>query len=214
VENEIEQHYARSLPVAETARAEVVLAYELNGVPLPPQHGYPLRLVVPGWYGMTNVKWLDRITVLSEPYAGYQQAQAYRFRLDADDEGTPLTRMAPRSLMVPPGIPDFMTRQRVLPAGTCVVTGRAWSGWGPIVGVELSLDGGSTWAPAKLEEADLGEWAWHAWSFLWQPEQAGTYELACRATDAAGNTQPLEPTWNVGGYSNNAVHRVTVTVTG
>ena len=93
VEGEVEQHYARSVPVDEAVRDEVVLAYELNGAPLPPQHGYPLRLVVPGWYGMTNVKWLDSITVLSEPFEGYQQVHGYRIRLDPDDEGTPVTRM-------------------------------------------------------------------------------------------------------------------------
>ena len=213
VEGEVEQHYARSVPVDEAVRDEVVLAYELNGAPLPPQHGYPLRLVVPGWYGMTNVKWLDSITVLSEPFEGYQQVHGYRIRLDPDDEGTPVTRMVPRALMVPPGIPDFMTRRRTLPVGDCLISGRAWSGWGPIVAVEVSSDGGSSWAPAELEhDGDLGDWAWRGWSFLWQPRRAGTHELACRATDGAGNTQPLEPSWNVGGYANNAVQRVTVTL--
>src|SRR5579864_8598792 len=117
VEKGIEQLYQRSLSLDEARRDEVVLAYEMNGVPLSPQHGAPLRLLVPGWYGMTNVKWLSRITVLREPFDGYQQAAAYKLRRDEDDEGTPVTRMVPRALMVPPGIPDFHTRERTLPAG-------------------------------------------------------------------------------------------------
>src|SRR6266511_2475010 len=122
------QRYARSLPFAEALRDEVLLAYEMNGGPLPPQHGFPLRLVVPGWYGMTNVKWLSEIELLAEPFRGYQQARAYLFRRTAEEAGTPVERMRPRSLIVPPGIPDFHTRERTLEAGDQVLEGRAWSG--------------------------------------------------------------------------------------
>ena len=95
------QSYERALPIAEARDA--LLAYDMNGAPLPPQHGFPLRLVVPGWYGMQNVKWLTRITVLEEPFTGFQNSVAYRM-YDADGEpGEPVTRMLPRSLMVPPG---------------------------------------------------------------------------------------------------------------
>ena len=107
VEDGEELVFERSLPLAEARREEVVLAYEINGQPLPPQHGAPLRLVVPGWYGMTNVKWLHAITAVDEPFTGYQQARAYTFRADEDDPGRPLDRMRPRALMVPPGVPDF-----------------------------------------------------------------------------------------------------------
>jgi DMSO/TMAO reductase YedYZ molybdopterin-dependent catalytic subunit len=213
IEGGVEQSYARSLPLADALREEVVLAYELNGAPLPPQHGFPLRLVVPGWYGMTNVKWLDRITVLEEPFDGYQQEQGYRLRQDPDDEGTPLTRMQPRALMAPPGIPDFMTRERTVQVGTCMLTGRAWSGLAPVARVEVSTDGGAGWATAELEpEGELGEWAWREWTFTWKPEAAGEHVLCCRATDEEGNRQPDEPAWNVGGYANNSVQRIPVTV--
>ena len=117
IEGEVEQQYERSLPLEEAMRDDVLLAYELNGLPLPAQHGYPLRLVVPGWYGMTNVKWLGAITVLERPFAGYQQVHGYRLRQSTDEPGSPVTRMQPRSLMVPPGIPDFMTRARTVPRG-------------------------------------------------------------------------------------------------
>jgi len=206
------QQFERSLPPEEALGDEVLLAYEMNGSPLPPQHGFPLRLVVPGWYGMTNVKWLERITALERPFSGYQQAQGYRLRQDPGEEGEPLTRMLPRSLMVPPGIPDFGTRERTVRAGPCTVRGRAWSGLGAIEQVEFSADGGAAWADARLGPPSDG-WAWRSWECEWEPHEPGPVELCCRATDAAGNTQPLEAPWNVGGYANNAVQRVPVTVT-
>ena len=116
LEKEIEQQYERSLRLDDTRDA--VLAYEMNGAALPPQHGFPLRLVVPGWYGMTSVKWLTSIEVIDRPFEGYQQAEAYRFRLDEDDDGRPLTRMAPRALMIPPGIPEFSSRARTVARGS------------------------------------------------------------------------------------------------
>jgi DMSO/TMAO reductase YedYZ molybdopterin-dependent catalytic subunit len=210
LEKEIEQQYERSLRLDDARDA--LLAYEMNGATLPPQHGFPLRLVVPGWYGMTNVKWLTSIEVIDRPFEGYQQAEAYRFRLDEDDEGRPLTRMAPRALMIPPGIPEFFSRARSVALGDVRLEGRAWSGHATIAGVEVSDDAGETWAEAGLG-ADEGRWAWRSWSYLWRAKATGEYELCCRARDASGNVQPLEPTWNVGGYSNNSVQRVRVSVT-
>ena len=211
VEGEVEQRYERSLPLAEALEAGCVLAYEMNGAPLPPQHGFPLRLVVPGWYGMTNVKWLAAITVATEPFTGYQVASGYRVRQSEDEDGRPVTRMRPRSLMVPPGMPDFATRSRIVDAGTVRLEGRAWSGRAPVVRVEVSADGGSTWADAQLSRELEGSWAWCGWSFPWEATP-GERELCCRATDETGETQPLEPEWNVGGYENNAVQRVPVLV--
>jgi sulfane dehydrogenase subunit SoxC len=210
-ENGLEQDFARSLPLAETLRDEVILAYELNGQPLPPQHGFPLRLVVPGWYGMTNVKWLSSVTLVARPFGGPQQAVSYRLRLTEDEEGEPLTRMLPRALLIPPGIPDFPTRERTLAAGRVTLEGRAWSGWAPIATVEVSTDGGATWRAAAVHRDVDSPWAWSRFSLDWEAEP-GRHELRCRATDAAGNRQPDEPAWNLGGYANNAVQRVAVTV--
>jgi len=209
IQGEVEQDYERSLSIADAMREEVILAYEMNGEPLPPQHGYPLRLLVPGWYGMTSVKWLTRITAVAEPFEGFQQL-AYRYRQQPEDDGMPVTRMEPRSLMIPPGIPDFLTRSRMVDAGRHVLRGRAWSGWGPIERVEVSADGGSTWETAALGDAGSPH-TWRSWSFDWDA-QPGTVELCCRAADAAGNEQPLEPSWNLGGFSNNSVQRVSVEV--
>ena len=211
IEAEEEQAFQRSLPLEEALRDEVLLAYEMNGAPLPPQHGFPLRLVVPGWYGMTNVKWLERIELVDTPFAGYQNSWSYRLRQAEDEEGVPLDRMQPRSLMVPPGIPEFMTRDRTVAAGKVLLEGRAWSGHAPVEQVEVSTDGGETWDAAELEPA--GEpWAWRGWSYGWNAEP-GERVLCCRARDEAGNEQPREPPWNLGGYANNAVQAVRVTVT-
>jgi DMSO/TMAO reductase YedYZ molybdopterin-dependent catalytic subunit len=212
IEGGIDQRYQRSLTVEDALREDVLLAYEMNGGPLPPQHGFPVRLVVPGWYGMTSVKWLVEIDVIDEPFIGYQQASGYRFRQTEDEEGTPVQWIVPRSLFVPPGIPEFLTRARTVESGEVVLEGRAWSGLAPIAGVEVSSDGGETWAGAELEPAK-GRWAWRGWRFRWQAEP-GEYLLCSRARDEAGNEQPVETPWNLGGYANNSVQRVPVTVTG
>jgi len=205
-----EQWFERSLPLDEALRDDVLVAYEMNGAPLVPQHGFPLRLVVPGWYGMTHVKWLTRVTVVDRPFAGYQQTHAYLMRRDEDDDGTPLSRIYPRALMIPPGVPDFPTRERTLAAGPCTIEGRAWSGWAPVVEVEVSTDGGASWSPAELGEQS-SPWAWRGWRFDWDATP-GEHVLCCRARDATGNAQPDEADWNVGGYANNGIQRVPVTV--
>jgi DMSO/TMAO reductase YedYZ molybdopterin-dependent catalytic subunit len=210
IEGGVEQRYERSLPVGEAQRGDLLLAYAVNGRPLPPQHGFPLRLVVPGWYGMTSVKWLSEITVLTAPFDGYQHTTSYRMRTSEDDPGTPVTRMMPRSLMVPPGIPEFLSRIRHVAPGEHLVEGRAWSGWGAVERVEFSADDGMTWADAELDEP-VGPTAWRRWSIRWHAEP-GDHVLCCRASDMAGNVQPLEPPWNPGGYANNAVHRVVAVV--
>ena len=210
VEGDEVQDYARSLPLAEAQREDVLLAYEVNGVPLPPQHGFPLRLLVPGWYGMTSVKWLARITVLAAPFDGYQMRHSYRLRQEEDEDGEPLSRIQVRALMIPPGIPEYLSRSRVVSAGRCELEGRAWSGKAEVAGVEVSTDGGETWREAALEPNSLGQWAWRRWRFVWDAKP-GEFELCCRARDASGNVQPDEPLWNLGGYANNAVQRVSVT---
>lgn len=205
----VEHDYERSLSIADATRENVILAYELNGQPLPPQHGFPVRLLVPGWYGMTSVKWLRSITAVAEPFDGFQM-WAYRLRQHEEDEGTPVTRMMPRALMIPPGFPDFFTRSRTVDAGAVVLEGRAWSGWGLVTLVEVSVDGGSSWNEARLSEP-VGEHAWRGWTYDWTATP-GEHELAVRASDGAGNVQPLEQPWNEHGFSNNLVQHVPVTV--
>jgi DMSO/TMAO reductase YedYZ molybdopterin-dependent catalytic subunit len=213
VDQDVEQDYQRSLPIAEAMREDVLLAYEMNGQPLPAGHGFPLRLVVPGWYGMASVKWLRSITALAQPFEGVQQTLLYSYRRSEDDPGTPVTRQKPRALMAPPGIPEYLSRARRVRAGSTLIEGRAWSGQGAVSRVEFSADGGRTWADARLEQP-VAEHQWAAWSCAWDAEP-GDHELRVRATDDAGNTQPLDAAdaWNQGGYAVNAVQRVAVHVT-
>jgi sulfane dehydrogenase subunit SoxC len=210
IEGGVEQSYQRSLPRAEALGADALLAYDMGGAALPPQHGFPLRLVIAGWYGMAHVKWLTTITALTEPFDGYQQTTGYRM-YDADGvAGEPVTRIMPRSLTIPPGIPDFFTRARFVDEGPCELRGRAWSGWAPVTRVEISVDGGATWNEATLDEP-LGERAWRGWSYAWDAVP-GEHVISSRATDGEGNVQPLDAPWNLKGYANNVVERIPVTV--
>jgi len=211
VQGGVEQQYERSLSLSDAVRDEVILAYAVNGMPLPPQHGFPLRLIAPGWYGMTNVKWLRSITVLDRSFSGYQQATAYHYRRSDSDPGIAVTRILPRALMVPPGVPDFMSRTRFLEPSIVIIEGRAWSGHGPVSRVEFSQDGGESWADAELGDA-VSSFAWHSWRFRWDASRPGDYELCVRAHDAAGNVQPVTQDWNLEGVMNNAVQRVHVKV--
>ncbi|MRH89454.1 molybdopterin-dependent oxidoreductase [Nocardia sp. SYP-A9097] len=210
VERGVEQDYERSLPPAIAVGDDppVLVAYEMNGHPLPPQHGSPVRLIVPGWYGMASVKWLRAITAITVPFTGFQQAVAYRVRSTADEQGDPVTRIAPRSLILPPGFPDFMSRDRVVRPGHIRVEGRAWSGNPPITRVEFSSDGGRTWSDGELAAPDH-PWSWRRWHFDWTATP-GTHTLCSRATDYTGVTQPIEQAWNRGGYANNAAQQVLV----
>ena len=210
IQGEELQYFQRSLSVADAMRKEVLLAYNMNGAPLQPQHGYPLRLIVPGWYGMASVKWLERIELISEAFSGYQQAQAYRYRQSADEPGEPVSLIKVRALMVPPGVPENMTRTRLMQAGTVKLIGRAWAGRLGITHVEISQDGGSSWAEAQVDEA-VNPFAWRSWSFIWEATP-GRYTLCVRATDTEGNVQPIAQPWNYQGMGNNMAQRVDVIV--
>jgi DMSO/TMAO reductase YedYZ molybdopterin-dependent catalytic subunit len=208
VQGDSEHDYARSLSLADAQRPEVLLVYEMNGRPLEPQHGYPLRLIVPGWYGMTSVKWLTTIEAVNQPFMGFQQADAYHYRQSPDELGEAVSRIRPRALMVPPGIPDYFTRRRLVERGRRTMTGRAWSGQAPIKAVEFGVDG--RWQPAEMASS-VGEFAWRGWSAAWDA-LPGEHELSCRATDEAGTVQPTEQPWNYQGMGNNLVQIVPVTV--
>jgi DMSO/TMAO reductase YedYZ molybdopterin-dependent catalytic subunit len=204
------QLYQRSLTVEEAMRDEVLLAYEMNGRPLEPQHGYPLRLLVPGWYGMTSVKWLAAIEAVAEPFRGYQQVGSYRYTQSMDDLGEPVSLINVRALIIPPGIPDFATRDRLLEPGPVTLTGRAWAGRNQVTRVEVSTDGGKTWTDAGLD-TPVGPWAWRGWRCEWTA-QPGRHTLCVRATDNAGNTQPTGQSWNAHGMGNNVAQWVRVLV--
>jgi DMSO/TMAO reductase YedYZ molybdopterin-dependent catalytic subunit len=208
IQGEEEQDYQRSLTIDEIRRPEVMLAYEMNGRPLEPQHGFPLRLIVPGWYGMTSVKWLTRVEAITEPFEGYQQVGSYRYKDDGDEAGEPVTRIRPRALMIPPGLPDFFSRHRIVEQGRVNLLGRAWTGRGAIDHVEVGVDG--TWFDVELG-AQVGPFAWRSWTFDWDAVP-GEHELTCRAIDSTGDAQPTEQPWNHQGMGNNQIQSVRVSV--
>ncbi|SES17104.1 Mo-co oxidoreductase dimerisation domain-containing protein [Pedococcus cremeus] len=221
-ERGVEQDYERALPLGDALADDVLVAYAMNGAPLPVQHGFPARLVVPGWYGMAHVKWLVQVRVLDRPYDGYQNTVAYRLRQEPEDPGDPVSRIEPRALLLPPGDPDFLTRERILRPGRVTLSGRAWSGWGPVVAVSVSTDDGDTWREAEVESAVEAEvetaagqqdhrWAWRRFTLAWDATP-GTHVLRARATDSTGREQPIVPQWNLGGFANNADQPVVVLV--
>ncbi|TDW14938.1 sulfite oxidase [Kribbella kalugense] len=212
IERGVEQDYQRGLSVEEALDSGAIIAWEMNGGPLPPQHGYPLRLVVPGWYGMASVKWLRSIELIDHPFDGFQNSVAYRIRTGPDDPGVAVTRIEPRALLVPPGFPDFMSRHRFVAAGTVPLFGRAWSGWAPIERVEVSTDAGVNWHLATLDAPGNDELAWRAFAYDWEATP-GEHVLTVRAYDASGREQPIEAPWNRGGFVNNTAQRITVLVT-
>src|SRR5438034_5832968 len=203
-----ELKFARSVPV-EKARADVLLAYKMNGSDLPPQHGFPVRAIVPGWYAMASIKWLQRIIVTDQPFTGYYQTIDYAYweRQKAIAELTPLTEMQVKAQIAEPAEGD------VVPANSRVrVHGAAWTSNGEITKVELSMDGGATWTEAKL----LGESkpnAWRLWEFNWQtPTAAATQTLIARATDSLGRTQSVHRDADRGTYMINHLLPIKVEV--
>ncbi len=201
------EHFARALPLEEALAGGPLLAWRMNGAPLGVDHGRPLRLVAPGRYGVDSVKWLARIELTAEPFDGFFQARRYRYEGQAGTaDGTPVTRMRPRALI---GAPAAGGRVR---HGVDVdVVGIAWSGFGSIECVDVSVDGGSTWQAAALEPQSTPDAA-VGWRLRWRPDAPGARRIVARAHDAAGNVQPLAGVWNRLGYGNNQAHQVDVEV--
>ena len=168
------QSYARAVPIEECRRDDVMLAYEMNGVPLPPQHGFPLRLVVPGWYGMANVKWLTSIEVLDRAVSRLPAGHGVPVpRPTPMIRAEPVTRVAPRSLMMPPGVPDFLTRRRFLPAEPVELMGRTWSGRVPgrrRRGLDRRRDDVGA-MPSSVPTASRYEW--RRWTLRWDDPEPG-----------------------------------------
>ncbi len=191
--------FERALPLTHAAdpAAEILIAYEMNGEPLAPDHGAPFRIIVPHWYAVASVKWLKRIDVLTEPYTGEFQTGHYMYEWsDRPPEAVSLMRVRARITDPAPAA--------IIDAGKYTVRGKAWSGTGPVTRVDVSLTGEGDWYPARLEPAE-GPYQWQDWSFDWDATDVGRHTLRARATDAAGNVQPEVPPWNRLGYGNNAI---------
>ncbi|GGL13451.1 sulfite oxidase [Planomonospora parontospora] len=196
----------RPIPVAK-ALDDVILAYEMNGGPLPPDHGHPVRLVVPSWIGLASVKWVGDIEVSAEPLSSPWTTEFYRMvgGEHPPGGGPPLTVHDVKSAFELPW-------GAVLAAGRPhVLRGRSWSGRGRITSVEVSVDGGASWRPALLRGAHVAR-AWTRWHVTWNPPASGSYTLLARAADETGAAQPMESPYNELGYLFNAVVQCPVRV--
>ncbi len=192
--------FARSLPIAKARKPEVLLALTMNGKELPQMHGFPVRAVVPGYYGMASVKWLNRIQVVTEPFNGYWQTVDYAYW--------------DRSLGVPMRRPilDMTVKSLVASASPTQVRGAAWSGDADVTSVEVSADGGKTWAKARLIDPVL-RYAWRRWEFDWKSSHGSKVQLMSRATDSKGNVQPATHNKDTGNYVIHHILPIEVTVT-
>jgi sulfite oxidase len=198
--------FVRSIPL-DKAISSTLLAYEMNGEPLPLKHGYPLRALALGWTGANCVKWLGKITILAQPVSGFYMDKVYRvFQKGQEPEtGTVVTGLKLKSIITQP-----VNGQRI-PAGLVTVLGAAYAGEAEVQAVEVSADDGKTWATADFI-GPREPYAWRQWQYLWQTERKGRRTLMARATDSRGNKQPLEAAWNVLGYGNNGVREHVVKV--
>ncbi|MEH7013890.1 sulfite oxidase [Neobacillus niacini] len=199
--------YARSLPLEKALHPDTIIAYEYNNQPIPFKHGYPLRLIVPQWYGMASVKWIKQIYVIGSHFTGpYQNIDYMYFPNQENDEcAYPVTTMKVNSTIQKP---LDMAR---LNTGKHVIKGIAWTGKGPITKVEISTDSGHTWSNAKLVDSN-SSYKWISWSFEWTAEEKGIYTIMAKGTDSHGQTQPMKPFWNRNGYGYNAIDQIMVKV--
>jgi sulfite dehydrogenase len=207
--------FVKSLPVDKALEDDIIVAYEMNGAPLPMLNGFPARLIVPGWYATYWVKALSEITVLSKPFEGFWVKKAYRIPDDPcgcvppgtePKKTVPITRMTTRSLIVDPvAKAEFRVDQPV------EIMGIAFSGGHGIKNVVVSVDGGKNWSDAKLGE-ERGKYSWTQWSHAWRPTKSGEYTLMAKATNSIGESQPFEGLWNPAGYLWNRIERTEVLV--
>jgi DMSO/TMAO reductase YedYZ molybdopterin-dependent catalytic subunit len=195
----------RPLPVAKALR-EVLLAYEMNGETLPPDHGFPVRLVVPSWIGISSIKWVGQIEVSDTPLFSPWNTQFYRlFGPDYPDGGKLIGEQVVKSAF------ELAWDAQLASGRQHVLRGRSWSGNGPVRRVEVSTDGGATWRPARPIGSTVDS-GWQRWEITWRPPAPGAYTLRARATDVTGATQPDTVPHNMQGYLFGAVvhHPVTV----
>jgi DMSO/TMAO reductase YedYZ molybdopterin-dependent catalytic subunit len=198
--------FERSLSPNDIAGSGALLAYRMNGAPLTPRHGYPLRLVVPGWYGVASVKWLTAIKILDHAFDGHFQTELYRYVWQRDGQTVtePVRQLRVRSVISEPSCDQTLT------CGDVSIRGLAWSGIAPISDVRVRV-GRRPWQRANL----LGQperHGWRRWELFTRVDEPGTTSVQARATDSAGHTQPDQPEWNPFGYGSNSVHTVSIDV--
>lgn len=196
--------FERSLTLDQARESGAILAYAMNGEPLPLRHGYPLRAIVPGWYGVASVKWLAEIEVLDRPFQGYFQTEKYVYEWERDGHVTkePVTLQRVRALITQPQ-PD-----QPIDPGDLPIRGLAWSGAAAIARVDVSV-GSGPWQEARLLGTGSSH-RWQRWELIVQLRGPGPTTICARATDLAGRTQPDRPEWNRLGYGSNAIQELSV----
>jgi DMSO/TMAO reductase YedYZ molybdopterin-dependent catalytic subunit len=205
--------FTRSIPLSKALHPDTLLAYEMNGRPLPLLHGAPLRVITPGWMADSCTKWLTEITVQAGEAQGYYMQTAYRIPVKPVESGTtPSVTSIPVEAMVVKSLIAAPQEGETVKAGPVTIQGVAWSGEAKVVKVEVSFNEGKTWETARLVGEDL-PYAWRQWQLVWNANTAGTYTVLCRATDARAETQPATTPWNPSGFLWNGWDRVNVTVT-
>ncbi len=207
--------FVKTLPMDKATEEDIIVAYEMNGKPLPMLNGFPARLIVPGWFATYWVKSLSAITVLSKQFEGFWMKTAYRIPDDpcacvppgtAPKKTVPINKFDTRSFIVEPADGTALRTNK-----SVQVMGMAFSGGYGIRDVIISTDNGKTWNAAALGK-DLGKYSWRQWTYTWHPKKAGKYTLMVRATDTIGESQPFEPLWNPAGFMRNNIEKITVTV--
>jgi DMSO/TMAO reductase YedYZ molybdopterin-dependent catalytic subunit len=196
--------FERSLPLDQARDGGVLVAYAMNGEPLPVQHGYPLRLIVPGWYAVASVKWLTEIELIDRPFAGHYQTEKYWYEWErgGDVVREPVTLQQVRALITEP------SPHQELATGELAIRGVAWSGASPVARVDVSVNG-APWQEARLvSERKRHSWQW--WELITRVDSPGEVVLRARATDLAGRTQPERAEWNRLGYGNNSIQQVSI----
>jgi DMSO/TMAO reductase YedYZ molybdopterin-dependent catalytic subunit len=207
--------FIRSLPMRKAINPSTLLALKMNGEPLPALHGFPIRLIVPGWDGTSWVKWVNSLTIANEQDQGFFMNPAYRFPKHPGAPGAAVDRA---DLAVIEGMPvkSYITApsdEDKIPLASIQLRGMAWAGEEHITKVDVSTDGGSTWREAQLSAKSL-PFTWRLWTAEWKPSKPGYYTLLSRATDSAGRVQPFVAAWNPSGYLFNAIDRIGVSVEG
>lgn len=200
--------FSRSLPMEKAMHPDTIIAYEYNGHPIPFKHGFPLRLIVPQWYGMASVKWIKQITVIGLGFNGPFQTVDYVYypNKEPDAGAYPVTIQNVNSTIQKP------LNMEILNTGKHMIKGIAWTGKGVITKVEISLDRGVNWSTVVIAEPANHDYGWTSWTYEWSVTNKGEYTIMTRATDSNNRTQPETPFWNQKGYGNNAIDKIWVKV--
>jgi DMSO/TMAO reductase YedYZ molybdopterin-dependent catalytic subunit len=207
--------FVRSIPIEKALERGTLLATKMDGSPLTPSHGFPVRSLVPGWIGSASIKWLQEIRLLPHEFHGFYMDPGYRVPVESPSgpesgpaKTVPLTSLRVKSVIAQPADGAVLDPS---PSARVAIQGASWAGESAIARVDVSTDEGRTWHEATLGP-DHAKYAWRLWHYEWLPSRPGPHAIFSRATDSSGHTQPMEPRWNPGGYLWNGVDKIHVQI--